>query len=80
MIAGRGAMERVEIQVAIAFGASVHPFTIITPRVSKTVTISAGLDMRREMKSVKVIVIYLLHPRLAQFSPNKVYHKYLMNS
>ena len=44
-------IERVEMQVAIAFGASVQPLTRITPNVSATVTISAGLDVSRDRKS-----------------------------
>ena len=42
MIAERGLMQRVVMHVAIAFGASVHPLTKITPSVSATVIISAG--------------------------------------
>ena len=59
-IAARGPMERVEMQVAIAFGASVHPLTRITPNVSTTVTISAGLDVSRDIKSENGIVMVLL--------------------
>ena len=36
-------MDRVETQVAIAFGASVQPFTSTTPSVSSMVISSAGL-------------------------------------
>jgi hypothetical protein len=57
MMAGRGLMERVEIHVAIAFGASVQPFTITTPSVSRTVIISAGFVKNLLRKSVNVIVI-----------------------
>ncbi|MPM58044.1 hypothetical protein SDC9_104873 [bioreactor metagenome] len=42
-IAGRTPILRVETQVAIALGASVHPLTRITPSVSSTVTASGGL-------------------------------------
>ena len=42
MIAGLGLMQRVVIHVAIAFGASVHPFTKITPSVSSEVIRRAG--------------------------------------
>ena len=35
-------MQRVVMQVAIAFGASVQPFTKITPSVSTDVISSAG--------------------------------------
>lgn len=43
-IAGRGRMARVTTHVAIAFGASVQPFTKITPSVKTDVTHSAGTD------------------------------------
>ena len=43
MIAGRTFMHRVEMQVAMALGASVQPFTKITPSVSSTVTAMMGL-------------------------------------
>ena len=42
MIAGLGLMHRVVMHVAIAFGASVQPFTNITPSVSTDVIRSAG--------------------------------------
>jgi hypothetical protein len=35
-------MDRVETQVAMAFGASVHPFTKITPKVRRVVTKKTG--------------------------------------
>ena len=62
-IAARGGIDRVEMQVAIAFGASVHPFTRITPSVSSTVMSSAGLVVSREMNSDNVIVISFPFPR-----------------
>ena len=37
-------MQRVPMQVAIAFGASVHPLTKITPSVSSTVINKTGLE------------------------------------
>ena len=43
MMAGRTFMQRVEMQVAIALGASVHPLTKITPRVSRTDIAMMGL-------------------------------------
>jgi hypothetical protein len=43
-IAARGPNDLVETQVAMAFGASVHPFTNMTPRVSKVVITRAGLE------------------------------------
>ena len=42
--AERTRMHRVVTQVAIAFGASVHPLTKITPNVSNVVTARAGFD------------------------------------
>ena len=41
-IAGRGPIARVETQVAMALGASVQPFTRMTPKVSSTVISNAG--------------------------------------
>jgi hypothetical protein len=40
-----GDIERVATQVAIAFGASVHPFTNITPKVSITDIRSTGWEI-----------------------------------
>ena len=42
-MAERGRMARVTTQVAMAFGASVQPFTKITPSVNTEVTHSAGV-------------------------------------
>ena len=42
-IAGFGRIARVEMTVAIAFGASVKPLTTMTPSVSTTVMASTGL-------------------------------------
>ena len=42
IIAGRGRMQRVVMHVAIAFGASVHPLTKMTPSVRAAVIINAG--------------------------------------
>jgi hypothetical protein len=56
MIAPRTEMARVEIAVAIALGASVHPFTKITPIVRITVTASNGFDatsLTNEKKSMR---------------------------
>ena len=44
-IAALTGMHRVTTQVAIAFGASVHPLTRITPSVSRTAISSRGLDV-----------------------------------
>lgn len=43
-IADRGLMARVDTQVAIALGASVQPFTRMTPKVKAKVMSSAGLE------------------------------------
>ena len=56
-MAGLGPIARVEIQVAIALGASVHPFTRITPNVSNTITSKAGFVTRLPKNSVSVTVI-----------------------
>ena len=50
-IAGRGLMHRVVMHVAIAFGASVHPLTKITPSVRRAVISSAGDDESCRKKS-----------------------------
>ena len=42
IIAGRGLMHLVVMHVAIALGASVHPFTKITESVKSEVIINAG--------------------------------------
>ena len=52
-----GLMERVEMQVAMAFGASVHPLTVMVPNVRITVMTRAGLDSKFSIKSSKVTVI-----------------------
>ena len=51
-IALRTPIARVETQVAIAFGASVHPFTRITPSVSSADTASIGFSVIIVRKSV----------------------------
>jgi hypothetical protein len=43
--AALGPIDRVETQVAIAFGASVHPFTKITPSTRIVVINKAGLEI-----------------------------------
>jgi hypothetical protein len=57
IIAARGLIDLVEMHVAIAFGASVHPFTNITANVKTTVIISAGLLKNCCKKSLSAIVI-----------------------
>ena len=57
MMALGARMERVETQVAMAFGASVQPLTRMTPSVSATVMASIGLLNTWERKSVREIVI-----------------------
>jgi hypothetical protein len=54
-------MDLVDTQVAIALGASVQPFTKITPRTSVTVTNRVGLDTRLIKNSLKDIVITYPH-------------------
>ena len=44
-IAALGDMDLVDTQVAIALGASVQPFTRITPNVNATVIASTGLEI-----------------------------------
>jgi hypothetical protein len=56
-IAEFGDMDRVDTQVAMAFGASVQPFTIITPVVSRDTIKSGGLLVRELIKSAKLILI-----------------------
>ena len=47
----------VDTHVAIAFGASVHPFTRITAKVNRTVTARTGLDVTCSKKAKNEIVI-----------------------
>ena len=68
-IAARGRIARVEMHVAIAFGASVQPLTRITPKVSSTVISSAGLLVMRDMKSDSVMVISFPFPRYHAIFP-----------
>ena len=44
-IAAPGGIQRVTTQVAMAFGASVHPLTRITPRVRTTAKSSSGFPI-----------------------------------
>jgi len=53
-----GAMDLVETQVAIALGASVQPFTRITPRIRAEVMNKAGFDNCCR-NSAKEIVIFV---------------------
>ena len=57
IIAALGVNERVDTQVAIAFGASVQPLTRITLNVRIDVIKSEGLFIRLPINSVKVTVI-----------------------
>ena len=60
ILAAFGEIERVEIHVAMAFAASVQPFTIMTPVVMTAVTRN-GREVRQLcIKSEKVIVISAL--------------------
>ncbi|MFS8541085.1 MAG: hypothetical protein LOD89_03220 [Tissierellales bacterium] len=56
-IAFLGLIERVEIHVAIAFGASVQPLTRITPIVRIDITNNAKFENNCEIKSPNVIAI-----------------------
>jgi hypothetical protein len=55
--AARGVMERVDMHVAMAFGASVQPLTIITPIVSREVTSNVGIVNSSCKNSQSEIVI-----------------------
>ena len=50
MIAVLGGRQRVVTQVAMALGASVQPFTKMTPSVSRTVMASIGFEKTCAMK------------------------------
>ena len=50
MMAVLGGRQRVVTQVAMALGASVQPFTKMTPSVSRTVMASIGLEKTCAMK------------------------------
>jgi hypothetical protein len=54
-----GLMERVETHVAIALGASVHPFTRITAIVKRVVITNNGLLLRFERYVLNSICIFL---------------------
>ena len=56
-MADRTGMHRVVTQVAMALGASVHPFTKITPRVSSMVIARTGLPVSPFQKYEKDISI-----------------------
>jgi len=60
IIADCGLIERVEMQVAMAFGASVHQLTVMVPSVSATVATRAGLESNFNKKSSRVTVICIL--------------------
>jgi hypothetical protein len=57
-IAFLGLIALVETQVAMALGASVQPFTKITPKVSTTIVKNAGLDINccKKLSKVKLII------------------------
>lgn len=50
-------MDLVDMQVAMAFGASVHPFTKTVPSVKSTVTANGKFEVNSDKNSPKVIVI-----------------------
>jgi len=60
-IASPGFIDLVDTQVAMALGASVQPFTKITPRTSVAVINRVGLDTRLSKNSLKDIVITYPH-------------------
>ena len=66
MMASCARIQRVDTQVAIALGASVQPFTKITPNVNTTVMASIGLESICAIKSENDMVIWppLGHIRL----------------
>jgi len=57
IMAALGVMALVETQVAIAFGASVHPFTRITPRIRTEVNSKAGFDSCRRNSAKEIVMI-----------------------
>jgi uncharacterized membrane protein len=57
IIAFFGLIALVETQVAMALGASVQPFTKITPRVSITIAKNDGFDINCCKKLSKVMLI-----------------------
>ena len=63
IMAFRNPIARVDTQVAIAFGASVHPLTRITPSVSTDEIISTGFCATCRKNSIKDIAF----PRSAPF-------------
>jgi hypothetical protein len=79
IMAALGFMARVDTQVAIALGASVHPLTNITPIKSRVIISSAGLDTNWLIKFEKVIVIFLpLVKRISFLRPSVVCFKALL--
>ena len=71
-MACRGFMARVETAVAMALGASVAPFTMITPILSRVTTRRMGFCISSERKKVHSIVTEFLptdklHPENAQW-------------
>jgi hypothetical protein len=59
IIALPGLMDRVETQVAIAFGASVQPLTKITPKVNSVTTSKGGFPIKFSKIAAIVIVIFV---------------------
>ena len=55
-----GESDLVETQVAIAFGASVQPFTSITPNINEVIINNFGFAIISFKNSAKVMVIYFL--------------------
>ena len=72
IMACRGFMALVETAVAMALGASVAPFTMITPILSRVTTRRMGFCISSERKKVHSIVTEFLptdklHPENAQW-------------
>ena len=64
-MAARGPMLRVDMQVAMALGASVQPLTRTTPSVSTQVTARRELPESRERKPDRSIPMNTLHSSCA---------------
>jgi hypothetical protein len=62
--ARRGGRTLVETAVAMAFGASVQPFTNITARTSKMIMISVRLIHIIPLQHISTFKLYFLKPRV----------------
>ena len=61
MIAAPGDILRVPTTVAIAFGASVAPFTTVAPNVSNNTITNTGLPVNAVRKAPNSITVCVLH-------------------